>query len=189
MGKSYTQDNVGIYGYGSLLKDAGANIESRIIGRIPFSSPWPIEYVRLSNLWGGGPTLALHQTGGKVEGQILVLSVQSDALSHVREWLREREGNPPLAWIKEMELGGFNRVLYCDLEPTLSEADIKPDSLARFAIESVRIKPDKNGIRYLRQNIERNLITPFTYAYRDQILRQSGAKDLLEAEKVLLERK
>ena len=70
-----------------------------------------------------------------------------------------------------------------------SEADIKPDSLARFAIESVRIKPDKNGIRYLRQNIERNLITPFTYAYRDQILRQSGAKDLLEAEKVLLERK
>ena len=88
-----------------------------------------------------------------------------------------------------MELGGFNRVLYCDLEPTLSEADIKPDSLARFAIESVRIKPDKNGIRYLRQNIERNLITPFTYAYRDQILRQSGAKDLLEAEKVLLERK
>ena len=189
MRKPYTQDNIGIYGYGSLLKDAGEKIEPRVIGRIPISSPWPIEYARRSNLWGDGPTLVLHQTGGKVEGQILVLSVQSDALSHVREWLREREGNPPLAWIKEMELGGFNRVLYCDLEPTLSEADIKPDSLARFAIESVRIKPDKNGIRYLRQNIERNLITPLTYVYRDAILRLSGTKDLLEAEKVLLERK
>ena len=189
MGKSYTQDNIGIYGYGSLLKDAGEKIEPRVIGRIPISSPWPIEYARRSNLWGSGPTLALHQTGGKVQGQILVLSVQSDALSHVREWLREREGNPPLAWIKEMELGGFNRVLYCDLEPTLSEADIKPDSLARFAIESVRIKPDKNGIRYLRRNIEQTVITPLTYAYRDAILRQCGAKNLLEAEKVLLERK
>jgi len=189
MGKSYTQDNLGIYGYGSLLKDAGEKIEPRVIDRIPISSPWPIEYARRSNLWGGGPTLALHQTGGKVQGQILVLSVQSDALSHVREWLREREGNPPLAWIKEMELGGFNRVLYCDLEPTLSEADIKPDSLARFAIESVRIKPDKNGIRYLRRNIEQTVITPLTYAYRDAILRQCGAKNLLEAEKVLLERK
>jgi len=189
MGKSYTQDNIGIYGYGSLLKDAGEKIEPRVIGRIPISSPWPIEYARRSNLWGGGPTLALHQTGGKVQGQILVLSVQSDALSHVREWLREREGNPPLAWIREMELGGFNRVLYCDLEPTLSEADIKPDSLARFAIESVRIKPDKNGIRYLRRNIEQTVITPLTYAYRDAILRQCGAKNLLEAEKVLLERK
>ncbi len=189
MDKSYTQNNIGIYGYGSLLKDAGEKIEPRVIGRIPISSPWPIEYARQSNPWGGGPTLALHQSGGKVQGQILVLSVQSDALSDAREWLREREGKPPRAWIKEMKLGGFDHVLYCDLEPTLSEADIKPDSLARFAIESVRIKPEKNGIRYLRQNIERDLITPLTYSYRDEILRLSGAKDLLEAEMVLVESK
>ena len=118
-----------------------------------------------------------------------MLSVQSDALNDARKWLREREGKPPRAWIKVMKLGGFDHVLYCDLEPTLSEADIKPDSLARFAIESVRIKPEKNGIRYLRQNIERDLITPLTYTYRDEILRLSGAKDLLEAEMVLVERK
>ncbi len=189
MSKSYTQDNIGVYGYGSLLEDAGEKIEPRVIGRIPISSPWPIEYARRSKLWGGGLTLTLHQTGGKVEGQILVLSVQSDALSDVKEWLREREGNPSVARIKVMELAGFNCVLYCDLEPTLSEADIKPESLARFAIESARLKPEKNGIRYLRQNIEKKVITPLTYAYRDEILRQSRARDLLEAEKVFLETK
>jgi len=187
MGKSYTRDNIGIYGYGSLLKDAGEKIEPRVIGRIPISSPWPIEYARRSNLWGDGPTLVLHQTGGKVEGQILVLSVQSDALSDVREWLREREGKPPQSWIKEMKLDGLDYVLYCDLEPTLNEADIKPDSLANFAIESVGNKPDKNGIKYLRSNIELGVITPLTFAYRDAILRQSGAKDLVQAEKILLQ--
>ncbi len=188
MGKPYAQDNIGIYGYGSLLKDAGEKIEPRVIGRIPISSPWPIEYARRSNLWGGGPTLVLHRTGGKVQGQILVLSVESEAIGYAREWLREREGNPPDEWIREMKLGGFDHVLYCALEPTLSETDIKPETLASFAIASVQKTPEKNGVRYLRQNIEGNVITPLTYAYRDEILRQSGAKDLLEAEKVFLER-
>ncbi len=183
----YGQDNIGIYGYGSLLTHAGERLEHRVIARIPAPSPWPIEYARRSVLWGGGPTLVLHPRGGTVQGQILVLNAVAEDLGYIRKCLREREGHPPDSWIRETRLGEFDHVFYCNLEPTLGESEIKAEKLASYAIESVRKQPGKNGIRYLRQNIEANIVTPLTYAYRNEILRQSGAKDLLEAEEVLLQ--
>ena len=181
----YYKDYVGIYGYGSLLKDAGAKIEPRIIHRMAMPSPWPIEYARRSGLWGGGPTLVIHPVGGAVHGQVLVLDAVGRELDYIRQCLREREGNPPDAGIREMKLAGLDHVLYCDLEPTLAPSEISPENLAGFAMASVRLRPDKNGVRYLRQNIEANIITPLTYAYQEEILRRSGANDLLEAEEVL----
>lgn len=75
---------------------------------------------------------------------------------------------------------------YCDLASNLSDEEITAESLAQFAIESVRKIPMRNAIRYLAQNIEQGVVTPLTYAYRDAILRRTGAVDLTEAEKIIL---
>ena len=186
MTEQKTDDRIGIYGYGSLLTDAGADIAPRIVQRLSFLSPWPIEYARSSRAWGDGPTLVIHHGGKPLRGEILVLDVTSDHLREVRGWLREREHNPPARCIKQMRMGALETVLYCALEDNIEKESLTPRLLASLAIASVREKPEKNGIRYLRQNIERNLITPLTHAYRDEILRHCGAKDLLVAETILL---
>jgi hypothetical protein len=42
----------------------------------------------------------------------------------------------------------------------------------------------RNAIQYLAKNVERGLGTPLTYAYRNAILRRSGAANLTDAEAV-----
>ena len=54
-------------------------------------------------------------------------------------------------------------------------------------IESVRAKPERNGIQYLADNIDQDIVTPLTYTYRDAVLGLAGATDLRQAEKILLE--
>ena len=61
-----------------------------------------------------------------------------------------------------------------------------PTRLHRFAIDSVSLKPERNGIAYLARNIELGIVTPLTYAYRDAILRLTSSGDLDEAEKKVL---
>ena len=186
MAKSYGKSNLAIFAYGSLLSDPGEKILPHIIARIPFPSPWPIEYARRAKLRGDGPTLVLHKTGGIVQGRLLVLDIHDNRLDELRELLWEREGRPPRQRLKQMACGDFGSVLYCDLAATLRDEEIIPESLAEFAIESVGQSPARNAIRYLAQNIEQGVITPLTHAYRDAILRRTGAVDLTQAEDVVL---
>jgi hypothetical protein len=72
------------------------------------------------------------------------------------------------------------------LEVTLIKDDVHAESLAQFAIDSVRKNKTRNAIRYLAQNIEHGTITPLTYVYRDAILRRAEAADLKDAEQVVL---
>lgn len=81
-----------------------------------------------------------------------------------------------------MRLAGLGHVLYCDIESNIRDADMNAESFARFAIESVSSKPERNGIAYLERNIEMGVITPLTHAYQDAILRLTGCSDLDEAE-------
>jgi hypothetical protein len=184
MAQPYGTDNLAIFAYGSLLSDPGEKITAHIIERIPCPSPWPIEYGRRAKLRGNGPTLVIHPAGGTVRGKLLVLDIQVSALDQLSDWLWEREGKPPRGRIKRMACNGFGSVLYCDLESTLKTEELKPDSLAEFAIESVHRSPERNAIRYLAQNIEQGIVTPLTYAYRDAILRLTGAVDLRQAEEI-----
>lgn len=186
MTQIYGPSNLAIFAYGSLLSEPGSEIGARVIARVPCVSPWPIEYARRAKLRGDGPTLVLHRTGGIVQGQLLVLELKQSALDQVRQWLWEREGRPPRDLLKQMACGGFECVLYCDLEATLREDEINAESLARLAIASVRNNPAHNAIRYLARNIEQGIVTPLTYAYRDAVLRRTGAADLTEAEAVAL---
>jgi hypothetical protein len=183
---SYGKNNLAIFAYGSLLSDPGEVILPHIVARVRFPSPWPIEYARRARLRGDGPTLVLHETGGIVEGQLLILDLQESRLDELTEWLWEREGKPPRQRLKRMACGGFRCMIYCDLEATLRQDEINPESLAEFAIESVRRSPARNAIRYLAQNIEQGIVTPLTFAYRDAILCRTGAADLGEAERLVL---
>jgi len=160
MAQSYGHSNLAILAYGSLLSDPGEKILPHVIARVPYPSPWPIEYARRAKLRGDGPTLVLHKTGGTVRGQLLVLDIQKSALGELMEWLWEREGEPPRDRLKQVECRGFGCVLYCDLESNLSDEEINAESLAQFANESVRKIPMRNAIRYLAQNIEQGIITP-----------------------------
>ena len=187
MAQPYGKDSLAIFAYGSLLSDPGEKIAAHVIARIPHRSPWPIEYARRAKLRGDGPTLVIHRAGGSVQGQLLVLDIQVSALDQLREWLWEREGKPAPERIRGMECGGFGCVLYCDLESTLRDEELNPKSLAAFAIESVRRSPERNAIKYLAQNIGQGIITPLTYAYRDAILRATGAVDLRQAEEIALD--
>ena len=186
MAKSYGKSNLAIFAYGSLLSEPGEKIGPHIIARIPFRSPWPIEYARRAKLRGDGPTLVLHKTGGIVQGRLLVLDIHDNGIDELREWLWEREGRPAREQLKQMACAEFGSVLYCDLPATLRDEEIIPESLAEFAIESVRQSPARNAIRYLAQNIEHGIITPLTYTYRDAILRRAGAVDLNQAEDIVL---
>jgi hypothetical protein len=186
----HRNSKVGIFGYGSLLSDPGDDIGPRITERIPHDSPWKIEYGRRSEGRGRGPTLVLHQAGVTVNGQVLVLDVEADRLPDVREWLWKRESRPRRRCLKEISLAGIEHVLYSDIESNIADADLNPESLARFAISSVSLRPERNGIAYLARNIELGVITPLTYAYRDAILRLTRSADLAAAEsKVLSEMK
>lgn len=130
--------------------------------------------------------LVLHKTGGIVQGQLLVLDIQKSALDELREWLWEREGEPPLELVKQMVCESFGCVLYCDPEATLKDEDINPESLTQFAIDSVEKSPARNAIRYLAQNIKQGIITPLAYAYRDAILRRTGKETLTDAERIVM---
>jgi len=184
-------ENVGIFGYGSLLAEPGPDIGGHIIGRIPQRTPWPIEYARSSRGRGGAPTLVLHPSGGFVSGEILALDIKDDQLDAVREWLRSREGRPALSRIKVMALAGLRSVLYADLVANIPDLQLTADHLADLAIASVACAQDveRNGIRYLADNVERRIVTPLTDAYIDAVLQKTSARDLTEAEKILRARR
>jgi hypothetical protein len=66
------------------------------------------------------------------------------------------------------------------------QGKVNPQSLARFAIESVCQQPERNAIKYLANNIEQGVITPLTFAYRDAVLSITGAVNLWQAEQIIL---
>jgi hypothetical protein len=76
-----------IFAFGPLLSDPGETIGPHIIARVPYPSPWPIEYARRAKLRGDGPTLVLHKTGGIVQGDLLVLHIQKEWHDDLPEWL------------------------------------------------------------------------------------------------------
>jgi hypothetical protein len=74
-----------------------------------------------------------HEIGGTAQGQLLVLDVQQKSLDEVHEWLWETEGSPARELLKQMTCDDFACVLYCDLEATLKDEEITPESLPKFA--------------------------------------------------------
>ncbi len=65
---------VGILAYGSLISDPGIEIHPQIVRRVPTTTPFPVEYARISEKRGGAPTVVPHSSGNPVKAEVLVLS-------------------------------------------------------------------------------------------------------------------
>ena len=185
------EGKLAVYGYGSLMVDAGPDLQPLIIERIPHPSPRPVEYARLSRSRGNSPAVAFTDIGGIVTGQVLVLDLldTEDARDKVSHSLWLREGRPPRAAIRIMSAAGIDAVFYVDLEPSIPSP--APRLLADFAIASVAKCAElgiaaQNGIAYLRNNLEMGVVTPLSHGYEEAILAKLKAKDLQEAEEIAI---
>ncbi len=82
---------VGILAYGSLISDPGIKIGPQIARRVPTTTPFPVEYARLSaTTRGGAPTVVPHSSGNPVIAEVLVLS-DSVQLAEAKNLLWRRE--------------------------------------------------------------------------------------------------
>ncbi|PJB20930.1 MAG: hypothetical protein CO114_08060 [Euryarchaeota archaeon CG_4_9_14_3_um_filter_38_12] len=182
---------IGIFAYGSLINDAGPEITPHIVKKIDRDAPKPVEYARSSSSRGGAPTLVFYDKGAIVKGKILVLDLDNSKknIDKAKEWLRKREGNTCPKYIKIMQMDDFETVLYCDIPSNINP--LVSDKLAELAIESVKKckvegVPEKNGVRYLINSINNNIVTPLTKEYMNKILQKTNSSTLEEAEKKLL---
>lgn len=193
---------IGILAYGSLINDPGIEIVSWIVRRLTTTTPFPVEYARLSRTHGGAPTVVPYSSGNPVKAVVLVLSdfVQ---LEHAKSllWGREtgkghsdqpyRESNAPDAVVIRDVPGfcGLDHVLYTDFNPQGKLEKPDPHSLACAAICSVaKASPGHDGISYLMRLIKVGVETALTTRYNAEILAQtdtslSEALDLLRKKK------
>ena len=186
---------VGILAYGSLISDPGIEIGPQIAQRVPATTPFPVEYARLSRTRGGAPTVVPHSSGNPVMAEVLVLS-DSVQLAEAKNllWRREtrkehsgqlyRESNSPNAVVIRDAPGfcGLDHVLYTDFNPQGKLENPNPRSLACAAIRSVaKASPDKDGISYLMNLIHVGVVTALTLRYVDEVLALTGTGSLAEA--------
>src|SRR3972149_6340471 len=155
--------NVGILAYGSLILDAGTEIGPVIERRILTTTPFPVEYGRLSQTRGGAPTVVPHSSGCPVKGEVLVLSdvlslKDAKSLLWRRETRKEGSGRAyqqslsPNAMVIRDTPGfcGLDHVLYTDFNAGGKLSDPDPRALAKAAIDSVATAPSgRDGISYL----------------------------------------
>ncbi len=208
---------IGILAYGSLVTDPGDEIRNALDYRIEgVSTPFCVEYARTSTTRANAPTLVLvpKGIGSQVNGVILVLKTtiteeEAKNMLYRREihdvgsgktYTHVRKSKNRLL-IKTLE--NFHEipiVIYTCLEPNFSEilAPCLPDEekakyLAEAAINSITpdtFREKKDGIWYLHQNIQSNILTPLTEPYKNEILRKAnGAADLPSARDYLAHQK
>mgnify|MGYP001086266631 CR=1 FL=1 len=194
---------IGILAFGSLIDDPGEELQSVIAERKEgVITPFNIEYGRKSSKRGNAPTLIPVSDGGlKVKATLLVLK-EGLTLEEVKNRLYRRETNnvgkngtyterenPTPNQLVIQEHTDINDVqVYLTANYGCNLEEISPDILADLAIESFKsneVEKGRDGISYLKNNIDNNIITPLTEEYRNAILKKMNAKNLEE----LIERK
>ena len=81
---------IGILAYGSLIQDPGVEVQPLVVRRVKTVTPFPVEYARLSQSRGGGPTVLPHPVGMPVSAEILVLR-KGVSLDQAKDLLWRRE--------------------------------------------------------------------------------------------------
>ncbi|MDO6435589.1 hypothetical protein Q4E93_33555 [Flavitalea sp. BT771] len=189
---------LGIMAYGSLINNPGDEIAKHIVDRIACQTPFKVEYARLSRTRDNAPTLIPVTGGTPVNAMILVLDDETSieqATSML--WRRERnkvgsgeqynrsdEKNRDAVTIERIDgFQGVETILYTKIPSNMGILNTPP-LLANFAIKSILNKAGaegRDGIRYLKDNIDNGVLTQLTAAYRDHILQQTGTTSLGEA--------
>jgi len=180
---SVPQLPLAILAYGSLLHRPGAGLRAVIVASRPCTTPFPVEYGRASQRWGGGPVLVPHPAGAPVVGALLLLADGID-LGTAVDLLASREGLDRARGIVHVDLPGDRVVIAASLPRNLPAPDMTADALARRAIESAGNGP-RNGVAYLRGAIASGIRTPLTDGYAERVLARVGAPTLEDAERLL----
>lgn len=187
-------DTIGILAYGSLIEEPGQTISDLIIKRINTTTPFPVEYARISNSRDGAPTLIPIENGSQVQAQILVLhpdiSIERAAtLLYQRETrqtrrIYQRPANDAIntnTVLIEI-LTGFENVqtvLYTRIGSNINILTAR--FLAEQAIESARSKSGAtkmDGINYLITAKRNNIHTVLSPEYESQILELTDTQTL-----------
>lgn len=183
---------IGILAYGSLIREPGVEIEPLIARRILTKTPFGVEYGRLSQGRGGGPTVVPHPLGKPVTAEILVMQ-QQVSLAQARDLLWRREvrkegtgrryvaGNTPNSVLVQ-DWGAYEgvaAVLYTDFPEAGKVPVPTAEMLAEAAVASVAsARPGKDGISYLIQLMASGVETALTADYAAAVLRLTGSPNL-----------
>ncbi|MCD6360228.1 MAG: hypothetical protein J7M38_05125 [Armatimonadetes bacterium] len=129
-----------------------------------------------------------------MKGELLLL--ETGDVEYAKSLLQKREGMPTTRRIKrcrelEREHDQVGAIIYADLPCNINPLTV--ERLAALALASFtdcrqKAPRYRNGILYLRKNIEADIVTPLTPEYEAQVLRQSGTTSLEEAEALCLAR-
>ncbi|EAZ81327.1 hypothetical protein [Algoriphagus machipongonensis] len=194
---------IGILAFGSLIDDPGKELQNIIKDRKEgIITPFNVEYGRKSNKRGNAPTLIPVSNGGQKVAATLLILKEDLLLDQVKNMLYRREINkvgtnvtyterehptPNQLVIQEhRDISDVN--IYLTANYGCNLAEITSDILADLAIESFKstgVEKGRDGISYLKNNIDNKIITPLTEDYRKAILKKMKAKSLEE----IIERK
>lgn len=188
---------VGILAYGSLRASPGVEIAPHITRTVDLTTPFPVEFARLSVTRGFAPTVIPFESGWPVEATVLVLSdavkeVQATDMLYRRECHREGSSEryrPPTGASRnsvavktcyELAIADVDVVLYTHLEPNIEASLLSGAYLAEKAMLSVsKAAPQMDGISYLIG--VRSIKTPLRGAYEEEVLLRTGTSSLEEA--------
>lgn len=191
---------IGILAFGSLIDDPGKEIGGCIETRKNCTTPFSVEFARLSQKRGGAPTLVPVKAGGsQVSAVILVLNGEV-TLEQAKTLLWKRETGAEVGEYEEPDdlesntkkmlartlssFEGLETVLYTDFpeKGKLSKPDA--ETLARAAVESVQsriAKAGQDGISYLINARKAGIKTPLSESYELEILKLTNTPSLNEA--------
>jgi hypothetical protein len=190
-----TAKNIGILAYGSLMSDAGKEIEPLIVKRVETKTPFAVEFARLSRRRGYAPTLVPYEPGVRVQGELLILR-NDVTIDEARDLLWRREcdqigtgkhytagSKPNSVCVREIEnFFGFRNVLYTDFQPGGKLKEVTPKQLAECAIASVaKTEQGKDGISYLIQVTNSGVKTSLADAYVAAIFEITNTTSLPDA--------
>ncbi|MEO7989260.1 MAG: hypothetical protein ABI663_06945 [Chryseolinea sp.] len=190
---------IGILAYGSLIDNPGDELQPLITNRIICETPFKVEFARVSSTRDNAPTLIPVSEGGRtIKAQILVLNeaLTTDQAKSML-WRRERHitditqeytrpNNPGTNAVLVEQLYHFNNVdlvLYTSIGKNI-EQQITSQLLADYAIASIGANAgalEKDGIRYLLAVKKNGIITEFSEAYENEILKRTNTRSLREA--------
>lgn len=191
---------LGVLAYGSLIDFLGDELDKVEIDRIHCTTPFKVEFARISSTRGNAPTLIPSEKleiGKNVNAVIIVLDDKTknrDAKSML--WRREIHTMDKSIYYKEpksftknkvvikelQNFMGVETVLYTSIECNI-EDKITPNLLAKYAINSFLTDAGangKDGISYLLAAKKNKIVTEFSADYEKQILHETASETLEE---------
>lgn len=197
MEKKHFKYEIGIMAYGSLIDDPGNELGPLIVKKIACTTPFEVEYGRLSKTRGGAPTLIPVKSGGASVNAFLLILEAKVSLPDAKSMLWRREtriigrsyvhpDKPGRNNVVVESVAGFQDcqiVLYTAIGSNIP-GETTAMGLAKYAIDSILTNAGSHkmdGLRYLMSAIDNGIYTPFTTEFLEKILHRTETAGLLEA--------